>query len=131
MPMPEPYLALQTVMMPRDANPQGTIFGGVILSLIDMGGHTGAKHLVVQAGGKQPILVTVAVNRVEFKQPVFVGDVVRCMVSLVKFGKSSVTVKATIEAERGAETIIVTEAELVFVNIDNTTRPCKPKHLFD
>ena len=128
--MDDPYVALQTVMMPRDANPQGTIFGGVILSLIDMGGHTGAKHLVVQAGGKQPVLVTVAVNRVEFKQPVFVGDVVRCMVSLVKFGKTSITIKATIESERGAEVITVTEAELVFVNIDNTTRPCSPKPLF-
>lgn len=128
--MAQPYLALQTVMMPRDANPQGTIFGGVILSHIDMAGHTGARHLVVQAGGVNPVLVTVAVNRVEFKEPVFVGDVVRCLVSLVKFGRTSVTVKVTVEAERGSRTITVTEAELVFVGIDNTTVERKPKGLF-
>jgi acyl-CoA thioesterase YciA len=125
-----PYLAQQVVMMPRDANPQGTIFGGVILSIIDMGGHTGAKHIVMQAGGPPPVLVTVAVNRVEFKHPVFVGDVVRCLVSLVRFGRSSVTVKVVIEAERGVETITVTEAEVVFVNIDNTSPDRKPKPLF-
>jgi len=128
--MPDPYLALQTVMMPRDANPQGTIFGGVILSHIDMAGHTGARHLVTQAGGVNPVLVTVAVNRVEFKEPVFVGDVIRCLVSLVKFGRTSVTVKVTVEAERGSRTITVTEAELVFVAIDNTTAERKPKALF-
>lgn len=128
--MNTPYLAQQIVMMPRDANPQGTIFGGVILSIIDMGGHTGAKHHVIQAGGEPPVLVTVAVNRVEFKQPVFVGDVVKCFVSVVKFGRTSVTVRVTIEAERGLETILVTEAELVFVNIDNTTPERHPKPLF-
>ncbi len=127
--MPEPYVAMQTVMMPRDANPQGTIFGGVILSLIDMGGHTGAKRLVVQAGGPPPVLVTVAINRVEFKHPVFVGDVVRCLVTLVKLGTTSITVKATIEAERGLETTVVTEAEVVFVGIDNTTPQRRPKAL--
>jgi acyl-CoA thioesterase YciA len=78
-----PYVALQTVMMPRDANPQGTIFGGVILSLIDMAAYVGAKRLVIQAGGAVPVLVTVAINRVEFHQPVYVGDVVRCLVRLV------------------------------------------------
>jgi acyl-CoA thioesterase YciA len=128
--MPESYVAMQTVMMPRDANPQGTIFGGVILSLIDMGAHTAAKRFVVQAGGPPPVLVTVAINRVEFKEPVFVGDVVRCLVSLGKFGTTSVTVKVTIEADRGLETIVVTEAEVVFVGIDNTTPQRKPKALF-
>lgn len=127
--MPEPYVAMQTVMMPRDANPQGTIFGGVILSLIDMGGHTGAKRLVIQAGGPPPVLVTVAVNRVEFKHPVFIGDVVRCLVSLVRMGKTSITVKVVIEAERGLENIVVTDAEVVFVGIDNTTPHRKPKPL--
>jgi acyl-CoA thioesterase YciA len=117
-------------MMPRDSNPQGTIFGGVILSIIDMGAHTGAKHHVIQAGGEPPMLVTVAVNRVEFKHPVFVGDVVRCLVSLCKFGRTSVTVKVVIEAERGIENIAVTEAEVVFVNIDSTSPDRKPKALF-
>lgn len=127
--MTETYLALQTVVMPRDANPQGAIFGGVILSHIDMAGHTGAKHFVIKAGGPVPILVTVAVNRVEFKQPVLVGDVVRCLVSLVKMGRTSITVKVVVEAERGADTISVTEAEVVFVGIDNTGPVCRPKPL--
>src|SRR5688572_21154845 len=99
----EPYVALQTVMMPRDANPQGSIFGGVILGLIDMAAYVGAKRLVIQAGGPVPVLVTVAINRVEFHEPVYIGDVVRCLVSLVKFGRTSITVLVVVEAERGTE----------------------------
>jgi acyl-CoA thioesterase YciA len=127
--MDDQYVALQTVMMPRDANPQGTIFGGVILSHIDMAGATGAKRLVIQAGGEVPVLVTVAVNRVEFKDPVFVGDVVRCLVSLVKMGRTSITVKVTVETERGVKRFVVTEAEVVYVGIDNTSVDRKPKAL--
>src|SRR5438046_511368 len=113
--MDEPYLALQTVMMPRDLNSQGTIFGGVILSLIDIAAYVGARHFVVRAGGAAPVMVTVAINRVEFKQPVLVGDLIRCRVELVKFGRTSITVKVLVEAERGMETIPVTEAEVVYV----------------
>ena len=51
----DPYLAIQVVMMPRDTNPQGTIFGGVILSHIDQAGAIGARREVVQAGGKPPL----------------------------------------------------------------------------
>src|SRR5207245_7853249 len=75
--MPEPYLAIRVVMMPRDTNPLGSIFGGVILSHIDSAGAIGARHEIVRAGGPQPYLLTVAINKVEFKQPVMVGDVVR------------------------------------------------------
>lgn len=127
--MSESYVALQVVMMPRDANPQGTIFGGVILSHIDMAGHTGAKHLVIQAGGEVPVLVTVAVDRVEFKEPIFVGDVVRCLVSLVKIGRTSITVKVTVEAERGAKSFVATEAHVTYVGIDNAGGERKPKPL--
>jgi acyl-CoA thioesterase YciA len=125
----QPYVALQTVMMPADLNPQGTIFGGVILSHIDMAGHTGARHFVIAAGGSVPVLVTVALNRVEFKHPVLVGDIVRCLVSVVKFGRTSITVKVSVEAERGAETIPVTEAEVVYVGIDPASPDRKPKPL--
>ena len=124
--MNEPYVALQTVMMPRDANPQGSIFGGVILSMIDMAAYVGAKRLVIRAGGGLPMLVTVAINRVEFKLPVLVGDVVRCLVSLVKFGRTSLTVLVTVEAERGTETHRVTEAEVVYVGVDPGTRKPTP-----
>ena len=123
----EPYVALQTVMMPRDANPQGSIFGGVILGLIDMAAYVGAKRLVIQAGGPVPVLVTVAINRVEFHEPVYIGDVVRCLTSLVKFGRTSLTVLVTVEVERGTETLHVTEAEVVYVGVDPGTR--KPTQL--
>lgn len=126
----EPYIAQQVVMMPADANPQGTIFGGVILSQIDMAAHTGVKRLISLAGGRNLAFVTVAINRVEFKSPVFVGDVVRCLVSLVKFGRTSVTVKVVVEADRGAKTFTVTEAEVVYVGIDNTTPERRPVPLF-
>jgi acyl-CoA thioesterase YciA len=120
---------MQTVMMPRDANPQGTIFGGVILSLIDMAAYVGAKRLVIAAGGRVPVLVTVAINRVEFHQPVFVGDVVRCLVRLVKFGRTSITVLVTVEAERGTATHQVTEAEVVYVGVDPDSPDRKPTPL--
>jgi acyl-CoA thioesterase YciA len=123
------YVALQTVMMPRDANPQGSIFGGVILSMIDMAAYVGAKRLVVQAGGPLPVLITVAINRVEFHKPVYVGDVVRCLVRLVKFGRTSITVLVTVEAERGMETHRVTEAEVVYVGVDPDSPERKPKPL--
>jgi acyl-CoA thioesterase YciA len=117
---------MQTVMMPRDANPQGTIFGGVILSLIDMAAYVGAKRLVIEAGGRVPVLVTVAINRVEFHQPVFIGDVVRCLVRLVKFGRTSITVRVTVEAERGTATHQVTEAEVVYVGVEPDSPDRKP-----
>ena len=122
----QPYVALQTVMMPRDANPQGSIFGGVILGMIDLAAYVGAKRLVIRAGGGLPMLVTVAINRVEFKQPVLVGDVVRCLTSLVKFGRTSLTVLVTVEVERGTETHRVTEAEVVYVGVDPGTRKPTP-----
>ena len=76
-----------------------------------------------------PVLVTVAINRVEFHQPVFVGDVVRCLVHLIKFGRTSITVRVTVEAERGTETHRVTEAEVVYVGIDPASPERRPKPL--
>jgi len=124
--MSDPYLAIQVVMMPRDTNPMGSIFGGVILSYIDQAGALGARREVVRAGGKQPFLVTVAINRVEFKQPVLVGDVVRFLTSLVRLGRTSITVHVNVEAERDGQVLQVTEAELVYVGIDPQTRKPVP-----
>lgn len=120
--MPDPYLAIQVVMMPRDTNPLGSIFGGVILSYIDQAGAIGARREVTLAGGKLPYLVTVAVNRVEFKEPVEVGDVVRFLTRRVKLGRSSITVNVAVEAERDGAVLQVTEAEVVYVGIDPKTR---------
>src|SRR4051812_46079936 len=116
--MADAYLAIQVVMMPRDTNPLGSIFGGVILSYIDQAGAIGARREVVLAGGPQPRLVTVAVNRVEFKQPVLVGDVVRFLTRLVKLGRTSVTMHVNVEAERDGQVLQVTEAEVVYVAVN-------------
>lgn len=124
--MSEPYNAIQVVMMPRDTNPVGTIFGGVILSYIDMAGSIGARREAALVGGRNLAFVTVAINRVEFKQPVLVGDVVKFLTRLVKFGRTSVTIHIDVIAERGAETIPVTEAEAVFVGVDLSTPERKP-----
>jgi acyl-CoA thioesterase YciA len=120
--MSEPYLAIQVIMMPRDTNPLGSIFGGVILSYIDQAAAIGARREVQLAGGGLPYLVTVALNRVEFKKPVLVGDVVRFLTRLVHLGRSSITVHVAVEAERGTEVLQVTEAEVVYVGIDPDSR---------
>ena len=117
----EPYLAIQVVMMPRDTNPHGTIFGGVILSYLDQAGAIGARRAVVRAGGRLPFVVTVALNRVEFTQPVHVGDVVRFLTRLVRIGRTSITMRVNVEAERGREVLQVTEAEVVYVAVDLST----------
>ncbi|MCI0463322.1 MAG: acyl-CoA thioesterase [Gemmataceae bacterium] len=124
--MSEPYLAIQIVMMPNQVNPLGSIFGGVILSYIDMAGAIGARREVVLAGGAQPHLVTVAVNRVEFKQPVLVGDVVRFVTRRTRIGRTSITMHVTVEAERGGEVLHVTDAEVVYVGIDPSTPDRRP-----
>jgi acyl-CoA thioesterase YciA len=127
--MTEPYLAIQVVMMPRDTNPQGTIFGGVILSYLDQAGALGARREVVRAGGALPMLVTVAINRVEFNQPVLVGDVVRFLTQLVRIGRTSITVRINVEAERDGAVLQVTEAEVVYVGVDPSTPERRPKPL--
>jgi acyl-CoA thioesterase YciA len=128
--MNEDYVAIQVVMMPRDTNPHGTIFGGVILSFIDQAGVIGGRREVVRAGGPLPVLVTVAFNRVEFKEPVQVGDVVSFRTSLVKFGRTSLTVRVRVEAERGPDVLHVTDAEVVYVNIDRPGPDARPAALF-
>ena len=140
--MDDPYIALQVVMMPKDANPlptvlpatpqsflYATIFGGVILSYIDQAGAIGARREVIRAGGPSPFLVTVAMNRVEFHQPVLVGDVVRFLTRVERFGRTSITMHVNVEAERGTEVLQVTEAEVVYVGIDPTSPERRPKPL--
>ena len=127
--MNEPYLAIQVIMMPRDTNPHGTIFGGLILSYIDQAGAIGGRREVIRAGGKPPFLVTVAVNRVEFKQPVHVGDVVRFLTRLVRIGRTSITMQVNVEVDRGEEVLQVTEAEVVYVGVDGTYPHQKPAPL--
>ena len=120
--MNEPHSdpALRITLLPRDTNRHGTIFGGVILSHIDLAGAIEAR----KACGPHNY-VTVAMDKVVFHKPVFVGDVVSFYTETVKIGNTSVTVKVVVEATRGAdqETVRVTEAEVVFVAVDENWTP--------
>ncbi len=107
-------VALCVIMMPRDANVYGTIFGGIILSYIDQAGFVEArKH-----GNHR--WVTATIDKVEFEKPVYVGDIVRFYTTTKKTGRSSVVVQITVEAERfdTALRIDVTEAVLTMVSVD-------------
>jgi acyl-CoA thioesterase YciA len=127
----EPYIAVQIPMMPKDTNRHGTIFGGVLLSNIDLAGAIAAqRELQLRGGNPRAAFVTVALNKVEFKEPVHVGDVVRFETSIVRIGRTSITVRVDVHAERGAESIHVTEAEAVFVGVDLSTPERRPVPLF-
>jgi len=117
-PSDERYLAIKTVMMPRDTNPHGTIFGGVLLSHMDQAGAVGALHEIRRSGWPARPIVTVAMNRVEFHQPVFVGDLVSFWTSLVAVGRTSITVHVAVEADRGGDVVRLTEAEVVYVAVE-------------
>ena len=91
---PSRHLALRVVTMPKDTNQYGTIFGGVILSYIDQAGFVQART----HGNHR--WVTVAMDRIEFKQPVHLGDVVNFYARTVRTGRTSVTVEVEVEAER-------------------------------
>ncbi len=115
--MAERYLAIKVVMMPRDTNPVGTIFGGVLLSYIDQAAHCGARWAVQQRNGHAPMLVTVAIDKVEFKEPVLIGDLVSFWATCTKVGKTSVTIHVEVEAERQGRVISVTQADVIYVSV--------------
>jgi len=122
------HLALKAMMMPRDTNPFGTIFGGVLLSYIDQAGAAGAQHEIRRAGWPDQTIVTVAMNSVEFHRPVFVGDVVSFYTSVVRVGRTSITMHVTVETDRDGEAIELTEAEVTYVavRLDEPGRPPVP-----
>lgn len=106
---------LRVTMLPRDTNARGTIFGGVILSHIDLAGAVAAR----QRAPKN--FVTKAMHEVAFIAPVYVGDVVSFYAEVVREGRTSLTVRVEVEAERFSEPgkrVRVTEAEVVYVAID-------------
>lgn len=116
-PVDSPYLALKAVMMPRDTNPHGTIFGGVLLSYIDQAGAVGARHALRSRGWPERMIVTVAMDQVEFHQPVFVGDVVSFTTSVKRFGRTSICVHVDVEADRDGEPVKLTEADVTYVAV--------------
>lgn len=113
-------LAIQVITMPRDTNAHGTIFGGVILSLIDQAGALAAN---VAGAGK---VVTVAMREVEFKEPVFVGDTVSCWTRVLERGRTSITVSVRVvarQASKGQAAREVTQAEVIYVHVDEAGHP--------
>lgn len=112
--------AIRVVMMPRDANYLGTIFGGIILSHIDLAGAVEAQ------GHSDKKLVTAAMREVKFIAPVFVGDLVSFYTETVNIGTTSVTIRVTVEAKRANpphEIVGVTQAEVVYVAVDDAGQP--------
>ncbi len=108
--------AIRITLLPRDTNSAGTIFGGVILSYIDMAGAIEAHR---RTGMDR--FVTVAMREVTFHKPVFVGDLVSFYAETVKIGTTSITIRVIVETERvGKSTELerVTEAEVVYVAVD-------------
>lgn len=114
--MGEPKIKI--IAMPQNANPSGNIFGGWILSQIDLAGSVCARELV---SGR---VVTIAMKEVVFKEPVFIGDLISCYAKILSVGKTSIRIKVEVIAKRFTHTkpapIHVTTAEVVYVCVDNS-----------
>ena len=114
------HLAIQVMAMPADTNASGDIFGGWLMSQVDIAGSIIARR---RAQGR---VVTVAVDAFQFKKPVLVGDVVSCYAEITRLGKTSITIHVKAFAERlgeSQEIIQVTEADLTYVAVDDKRRP--------
>lgn len=119
MPPPDRPVTLRVVPRPSDVNPSGDIFGGWIMSQVDIAGSIPALR---EAQGR---VVTVAVNSFVFKERVLVGDLVSFYADVARIGRTSITVSVEVFAERGmpSRCVKVTEATLTYVAVDNEGRP--------
>ena len=117
--LPEGDPTTRVLAMPTDTNAAGDIFGGWIMSQVDIAGSIVAYKYV---GGR---VVTVAVNSFEFQQPVFIGDLVSCYAEVTKVGNTSLAVEVKVYAERNRveQPVKVTEAMLTFVAVDENRKP--------
>ena len=112
--------AIRVLMMPRDTNAQGTIFGGVILSYIDQAGAIEARRQGLD------VMVTVAMDKIAFHEPVYVGDLVSFWTETLRIGTTSITVKVVVDVIRGTDPdrkMLVTEAQVVYVNLGKDRKP--------
>jgi acyl-CoA thioesterase YciA len=118
---PERVPAIKVLLLPKDTNAIGTIFGGVILSNIDLASAVEARKAARHR------YVTKAMHEVVFLEPVFLGDIVSFFTETIRIGRTSITVKVTVEAERWGgghgERVKVTEAEVVLVAVGDDGRP--------
>lgn len=109
--------AIRVVMFPKDTNGAGNIFGGVILSHIDVAGAVAARSICSHR------IVTVSMKEVEFKKPVHIGDILTCWAEVTEVGETSISTSVWVEAERNGKLIDVTEAEVVYVAVNKEGRP--------
>jgi acyl-CoA thioesterase YciA len=112
-------LCIRTLAMPADTNQNGDIFGGWLLSQMDLGGGVFASKLAKSR------TVTVAIEAMNFRKPVFVGDLVSVHATLVKIGRTSVTVHldAWVLRRKEMEPILVTDGNFTYVSIDDQGHP--------
>jgi len=115
-------IAIRVIMLPRDTNPMGTVFGGVIMSHLDLAGAFEARKHTRER------VVTKAIHEVEFVAPVHLGDTVTFYTQTVKTGRTSVTIQVEVDAQRtgptgNRDTVHVTSATLVYVAIDADGNP--------
>ena len=108
---------LKIVAMPSDTNPAGNIFGGWILSQIDLAGAIAARELSPER------VVTISMDKVVFKEPVYIGDIVSCYAKIIKAGNTSIVVEVEVNAQRVDELgctscINVTSAVVTYVSVD-------------
>jgi acyl-CoA thioesterase YciA len=116
---PHGELVIRTIAMPADTNANGDIFGGWLLSQMDLGGAICARNLA------RSRVTTVAIDAMTFITPVYVGDIVSCHASLVKTGRTSmrIDVEAWAQRTKGGELVRVTEGIFTYVAIDDAGRP--------
>lgn len=117
--LPSGELAIRTIAMPADTNPAGDIFGGWLMSQMDLAGGTVA---IARAKGR---VATVAVDAMTFHQPVFVGDELSCYAELIRVGRSSLAYRVTAYVRRreAREHIMVTQGTFTYVAIGDDRRP--------
>src|SRR5713226_6990878 len=120
--MTDRFPAIRVTMLPRDTNAYGTIFGGVILSYIDLAGGIECRR---QSPKK---FVTKAMHEVVFVAPVHLGDLVTFYTRTIRIGRTSITIDVEVEVERlgiagTKETVRVTEAEVIYVSVGDDGKP--------
>jgi acyl-CoA thioesterase YciA len=121
---PRGDLSLRTLAMPADTNQNGDIFGGWLLSQMDIGGGIFASKIAKSR------TVTVAIDAMNFRKPVFVGDLVSVHANLVKVGKTSITVhlEAWVLRRKEMQSILVTDGNFTYVSIDDQGHPQAVQH---
>ncbi len=120
---PQGELVIRTIAMPADTNSNGDMFGGWLVSQMDLGGAICARNV------SRSRITTVAIDAMIFIHPVFVGDIVSCHAGLLKIGRTSIRIEVEAWAQRakGGEHVLVTRGTFTYVAIDDAGRP-QPVH---